>query len=144
MSAIEILLGDFRLGIARVRTTPSGRRAVTLTNARGAPEEISLTDQLAGCADHDEGRVSDYLERWMAREGRSLSAALDQSFRHERLFVVVLTDGRKFVARAHIELVAELRALARGRIAAAAAQAEAVEARVGHRGGLLGRLRPAK
>lgn len=112
MSAIEIVVGDFEPGVARVRYSTAGRPTLRLTSTDGIVEEIALQLEVAGCAEHDEGKVADYLDRWLRRSGRSLDDVVQQSFRHERIFVVVLRDGRKFAARSTADVVAELKAMA--------------------------------
>ncbi|MBT9290055.1 hypothetical protein [Prosthecodimorpha staleyi] len=112
MSAIEIVLGDFAPGVVRIRRSATGRPVLRLTCANGDVEDIALQNAVAGCAEHSEGNVSAYLDRWLRRVGQSLDKLLDQSFRHERVFVVVLHDGRKFVARSSPDVVADLKAMA--------------------------------
>lgn len=112
MSAIEIVLGDFAPGVVRIRRSATGRPILRLTCTNGDVEDIALQNAIAGCAEHSEGNVSAYLDRWLRRVGQNLDKLLDQSFRHERVFVVVLHDGRKFVARSSPDVVADLKALA--------------------------------
>lgn len=112
MSAIEIVVGDFEPGVARVRYSTAGRPTLRLTSTDGIVEEIALQSEVAGCAEHDEGKVADYLDRWLRRSGRTLDDVVEQSFRHERVFVVVLRDGRKFAARSTADVVADLKAMA--------------------------------
>lgn len=112
MPAIEIVVGDFEPGVARIRHSTGGRPILRLTSAEGAVEDIALHSEVVGCAEHDEGQVGSYLERWLSRSGHDLDEIIAHSFRHERLFVVVLRDGRKFVARSNADVVAELKALA--------------------------------
>ncbi|MEJ1158582.1 hypothetical protein [Prosthecomicrobium sp. N25] len=113
MPTIEIVLGDFAPGPLALDHTLVGRPVLRSQRPDGSVETIHLRGQVAGCAEHDEGSISGYLARWMAQGGLSLDAVVADMFRHERLFVVVLADGRKFVARATPEIVAELKTCAR-------------------------------
>lgn len=110
MSAIEIVLGDFESGVVRLHGDDSGRLFVVLTGLDGASETVSLHIEIAGCALHDEGSVAPYLDRWLRAAGTTLDTVLAESFPHERVCVVVLKGGRKFVARAHPDVVAKLKA----------------------------------
>lgn len=111
MSAVEIVLGDFAPGVVSLRRLSGGRAILRVKGHDGLSEEIALHQALAGCAEHSEGRVAGYLRHWLALSGSSLDALLADSFRHERLFVVILHDGRKFVARGTVDVMAELKSM---------------------------------
>jgi hypothetical protein len=113
MSTMEIVVGDFEPGVVRFERTLAGRRYIEVARSDGTIEQVTLRSQIAGCAEHNEGTIGRYLSVWMRRCGLSLSDALYETFRHERLFVVVLVDGRKFVARATPDVMADLKSCAR-------------------------------
>ncbi|TBW39738.1 hypothetical protein EYW49_05625 [Siculibacillus lacustris] len=113
MASFEILSGDFEPEVVRVRYSEAGRARLRLTSIDGVVEDIFLATDVVGAAAAGEGRVGEYLAKWAERDGfapfGATSARPDGS---DRLFVVLLRDGRKFVARGSGETLAEIKAAA--------------------------------
>ena len=110
MAVIEVVSGDFQSGAARIRYSDAGRAHLVLTSDDGRREIVWLATDVAAAAEAGEGRIADYLEKLAARDGFDLlpAPAHAEARRQERLFVVLLRDGRKFVARASGETIAEI------------------------------------
>ena len=118
MAVFELVSGDFERGTIRLRYSEAGRAHLRLTSVDGVAEEVFLDRHIAGVAESGEGRVGEYLARWAERDGFAGHApradttrdeARRAEARGERLFVVLLRDGRKFVARGTADVVAELK-----------------------------------
>ena len=119
MALFEVLSGDFERENVRLRYSEAGRAYVRMTSNDGVVEDVFLDRQIAGVAESGEGRVGEYLARWAERDGFSLRESRPESNRAtarrvdgrgDRLFVVLLRDGRKFVARGTPESVSEIKA----------------------------------
>ena len=119
MALFEILSGDFERESVRLRYSEAGRAFLRLTSLDGVVEEVFLERHIAGVAESGEGRVGEYLARWAERDGfagRDLrletvkDGARRNDGRGDRLFVVLLRDGRKFVGRGTPEAVSEIKA----------------------------------
>ena len=118
MALFELISGDFERENMRLRYSEAGRAFLRLTSVDGVVEDVFLERDVAGVAESGEGRVGEYLARWAERDGfawRDLkvestgAASRRGEGRGDRLFVVLLRDGRKFVARGHADAVSELR-----------------------------------
>lgn len=119
MALFEILSGDFERESVRLRYSEAGRARFRLTSLDGVVEEVFLDRHIAGVAESGEGRVGEYLARWAERDGFAsrdlcVETGRDGARRTEgkgdRLFVVLLRDGRKFVARGSADAVSEIKA----------------------------------
>ena len=118
MALFEIVCGDFERARMRVRYSEAGRAHLRLTSPDGIVEDVFLDRQIAGVAESGEGRVGEYLARWAERDGfadrvvraESRRDAAGGEGRCERLFVVLLRDGRKFVACGSAESIREIKA----------------------------------
>jgi hypothetical protein len=121
MAFFELISGDFERESVRLRYSEAGRPYLRLTSLDGVVEDILLQRDVAGVAESGEGRVGEYLARWAERDGfvlRDLKVASSPRTgtstrradgRGEAIFVVLLRDGRKFVARGSVEAVSEIR-----------------------------------
>lgn len=116
MSVIEVVSGDFQRGPARIRYSDAGRAFLRLMSSDGRQDDVWLATDVAAAAEAGEGNIDEYLKRLAARDGFTYlpsSRAADAAARRvERLFVVLLRDGRKFVARGAAETVDEIRTAA--------------------------------
>lgn len=115
MASFEILSGDFEREIIRIRYSDAGRAFVRLTGDDGVAEDLFLAREVVGAATAGEGRVAELLARWAEREpfARDLvDLGRPGGERGEGLFVVLLRDGRKFVARGTPDTVAEIKSAA--------------------------------
>lgn len=116
MAVFELVSGDFERDTLRLRYSEAGRAFLRLTSIDGVVEDVFLERDVVGVAEAGEGRVGEYLARWAERDGfsttdgSSASSARRSDGRGERLFVLLLRDGRKFVARATLESIAEIKA----------------------------------
>jgi len=120
MALCELISGDFERGQIRLRYSEAGRAFLRLTSTDGVVEDLFLETDVAGVAESSEGRVGEYLARWAERDGFTLrdlrvetargAAPRRADGRCDRLFVVLLRDGRKFLARSTPECVAEIKA----------------------------------
>lgn len=109
MATIEILSGDFRRETTRVRYSEAGRAYLRLTSVDGRGEDLFLESEVVGAAEAGEGRVGDYLRRWAERDGFLADVDDESSPAHAKarhVFVVLLRDGRKFVASGTFEALA--------------------------------------
>jgi hypothetical protein len=120
MALFELISGDFEQESTRLRYSEAGRAFLRLTSVDGMVEDLFVERDVAGVAESGEGRVGEYLARWAERDGFALrelhvaksgsrSTAGRGEGRGERLFVVLLRDGRKFVARGSADTVAEIK-----------------------------------
>ncbi len=120
MALFELISGDFERESVRLRYSEAGRPYLRLTSVDGVVEDIFLQRDVAAVAESGEGRVGEYLARWAERDGfvlRELKVASSRAGtpnrrsdgRGEAIFVVLLRDGRKFVARGSPEAVSEIR-----------------------------------
>lgn len=120
MALFEILSGDFEREPVRLRWSDAGRAFMRLTSVDGVVEDVFLATDVAGAAEAGEGRVGEYLARWAERDGfsthhgdaRTSEGARSADGRADRLFVVLLRDGRKLVARGTRDTIAEIKAAA--------------------------------
>ena len=152
MASFEILSGDFERETVRLRWSDAGRGYMRLTSVDGVVEDVFLATDVAGAAEAGEGRVGEYLARWAERDGFSThhqpldgAAGLRSSDgRKDRLFVVLLRDGRKLVARGAPETVAEIKAatLPPGHRPERLAKLDSARAAVVSQSSLLPRLMP--
>ncbi len=155
MALFELVSGDFERESVRLRYSEAGRAYLRLTSVDGVVEDIFLENAVAGVAESGEGRVGEYLARWAERDGftlrdhaheakRSGEANPRNDGRADRLVVVLLRDGRKFVARGTLEAIAEIKAasMPAGRHAKLAGLDAARTAVTGDRSGLLPRFVP--
>lgn len=119
MALFEILSGDFERESVRLRYSEAGRARFRLTSLDGVVEEVFLDRHIAGVAESGEGRVGEYLARWAERDGfasrdlcveKGRDGARRAEGKGDRLFVVLLRDGRKFVARGSADAVSEIKA----------------------------------
>ena len=85
MATIEILSGDFERETTRIRWSEAGRAHLRLKSIDGTVEDLFLENEVVGAAE-------------AGAESRSASVPHGAG-RAERLFVVLLRGGRKFVAR---------------------------------------------
>ena len=85
MATIEILSGDFERETTRIRWSEAGRAHLRLTSIDGTVEDLFLENEVVGAAEAG----GDLHGGPHSRGGG----------RSERLFVVLLRGGRKFVAR---------------------------------------------
>ncbi|MDK9696486.1 MAG: hypothetical protein OEL76_08845 [Siculibacillus sp.] len=118
MALLELISGDFERESLRLRYSEAGRAYLRLTSVDGVVEDVFLERDVAAVAESGEGRVGEYLARWAERDGfvlrdlkvESSSAAMRRGDgRGECVFVVLLRDGRKFVARGAAEAASEIR-----------------------------------
>ena len=120
MALFELISGDFEPENVRLRYSEAGRAFLRLTSNDGVVEDVFLERDVAGVAESGEGRVGEYLARWAERDGfaldegrlprtRTTNAPRRGEVRGDRLFVVLLRDGRKFVARGVTEAVQEIK-----------------------------------
>lgn len=116
MAVIEVVSGDFQSGSTRIRYSDAGRAHVTLVSKDGRRDDVWLATDVVAAAEAGEGRIDDYLRLLAERDGFTYFAApvtTDLAARRrERLFVVLLRDGRKFVARASGDAISEIRTAA--------------------------------
>lgn len=118
MAVFALVSGDFERADVRLRYSEAGRAYVRLTSVDGVVEDVFLERDIAGVAESGEGRVGEYLSRWAERDGFAMrdqradagGEATGRDGRGDRLFVVLLRDGRKFVARGSLECVVEIKA----------------------------------
>lgn len=148
MATLEILSGDFEPEIVRIRYSDAGRARLRLTSVDGMVEDVFLATDIAGAAAAGEGRVGEYLAKWAERDGFGVDASARHGEAMGRVFVVVLRDGRKFVARGTPELLAEIKAAAlssaRRPVAGAPQVPHEVAARPRFVQGLLARFLPGR
>lgn len=85
MATIEILSGDFLRETTRIRWSEAGRPYLRLASNDGPLEDLFLENEVVGAAE-----VGGAIR---GRRGESPGP------REDRLFVVLLRGGRKFVAR---------------------------------------------
>lgn len=149
MAVFELVSGDFERADVRLRYSEAGRAYVRLTSVDGVVEDIFLERDIAGVAESGEGRVGEYLSRWAERDGfsvrdRGSNPGAEADGRDGRLFVVLLRDGRKFVARGSLDCVVEIKAASvpADRRAALGRLDQARASTVGTAQGLLPRLVP--
>ena len=120
MALFALISGDFERESVRLRYSDAGRPYLRLTSVDGVVEDVFLERDVAAVAESGEGRVGEYLARWAERDGfvlrelkvetsRSGDGANRADGRGDRIFVVLLRDGRKFVARGNAEAVSEIR-----------------------------------
>jgi hypothetical protein len=126
MALFELISGDFEPEQVRLRYSEAGRAYVRLMSIDGVSEDVFLERAVAAVAESGEGRVGEYLARWAERDGFTLHHLRAESVRAtdrarrgdgrgggdgrgERIFVVLLRDGRKFVARGPADVVQEIR-----------------------------------
>lgn len=116
MAVIEVLAGDFACGGVRIRYSDAGRAYLGLTSKDGRREDVFLATDVTAAAQAGEGSIDDLLQRLAERDGFDLrqqqSGFAPSSRRGDRLFVVLLRDGRKFVARGTTEAFALIRSAA--------------------------------
>lgn len=116
MSVIEVVSGDFQRGAARIRYSDAGRAFLRLTSKDGRQDDVWLATDISAAAEAGEGNIDAYLKRLADRDGFSFLPAGGSGDaagrRADRLFVVLLRDGRKFVARGAVEAVDEIRTAA--------------------------------
>ena len=105
MATIEILSGDFRRETTRIRYSEAGRAYLRLTSVDGRAEDLFLESEVVGAAAAGDGKVGDYLRRWAERDGFTPGDAAAEA-RDRHVFVVLLRDGRKFVASGSFEALA--------------------------------------
>ncbi len=126
MALFELISGDFEPEQVRLRYSEAGRPYLRLMSIDGVSEDVFLERAVAAVAESGEGRVGEYLARWAERDGFTLHQLRSESVRAtdrarrgdgrgggdsraERIFVVLLRDGRKFVARGPADVVQEIR-----------------------------------
>lgn len=120
MALFELISGDFEHEKVRLRYSEAGRAHLRLMSIDGVAEDVFLDRAVAAVAESGEGRVGEYLARWAERDGftlhdlrtetlRTTDRARRGDGRDERIFVVLLRDGRKFVARGPADVVQEIR-----------------------------------
>jgi hypothetical protein len=112
MASFEIVSGDFEPENVRIRYSEAGRARIRLTSVDGVVEDVFLATDVVGAAAAGEGRVGEYLAKWSERDGFAAGSRHGEA--SDRLFVVLLRDGRKFVARGTPETLAEIKAAALG------------------------------
>ncbi len=106
MAVIEVLSGDFRSATTRIRYSDAGRAYLGLTSTDDRAEAIFLETDVASVAEAGEGRIGDLLHRLAARDGLDLDSPHRPG---TSLFVVLLADGRKLVARAPAAVIDQFR-----------------------------------
>lgn len=115
MAVIEVLAGDFSRGGVRIRYSDAGRAYLGLTSKDGRREDVFLATDITAAAQTGEGRIEDLLHRLAERDGFDLASPDDSATmprRGDHVFVVLLRDGRKFVARSTAEAYALIRSAA--------------------------------
>jgi hypothetical protein len=114
MAAVRILAGDFIADEVRIRYSRAGRAFLRVASVDGIIEDLYLKTNIIDVIEPDAGHVSTVILRQLAEAGLGEHPVLRRNGREERLFLVLLKDGRRLVARASTAMISELRDLARG------------------------------
>jgi len=116
MALIEVLGGDFARGGVRIRYSDAGRAYLGLTSKDGRREDVFLASDISAAARAGEGRIDDLLSKLAERDGFALTLPPDDCApthrRGDLVFVVLLRDGRKCVARGTFEAFTLIRSAA--------------------------------
>jgi hypothetical protein len=111
MASFEILSGDFEPEIVRIRYSEAGRARLRLTSVDGMVEDVYLATDVAA-AEAGDVRLCDRAGEGgrRARSARPAVIGDREAAAADRMFAVVLRDGRRFVARGSADTLAEIRA----------------------------------